>query len=393
VRPKSRLDAAYGFILSLLVVLTSATAVRVFDIRLSDISFGLLLLLMLTAFFGLRRNRVPVIITILLVYLVGFSLIQGAFAQFSNEVLDYSNYIAVPAALGSAVLFWATTSRTARITFLKNYGFILLFLSLGIFGVEQVLGRPSWVEIIDETDRFSALSLNPNQLALFMLPVPFVSLVLWKLKERKLFLVVIEISSIVLLNVLVFGKSLFMAWIVGAAVIIFFGIAPSEKWRLKKRHVLLVTISLPIMLLIVMPVALRFYVGDAPGSIEGQGEGRLVLWVHGLAAWVDAPLFGHGPGHYSGLDAPYEGMESHNLIVDWLSAYGLVGLLVLITFFYWVFRVAFRKTVWVAFALLIVLAAQSFFHFYARQPIFWIWWLLCVYIVVEFRVRNSESEH
>lgn len=390
MRENLRLDSAYGFILSCLVVLTSATAVRVFDIRLSDISFGLLLFLMLSAFFGLRRNRVPKIVNVLLVYLIGFSITQGALAQFHNEVLDYSNYVAVPAALGSAVLFWATTSRVARIVFLKNFGFILLFLSFGMFGIEQVLGRPDWVEIIDDTDRFSALSLNPNQLAMFLLPVPFFSLALWKLGERKLVIVILEIFSIVLVNVLVFGKSLFMAWIVGAMIIIFLGIPPKQRWCLKKHHVLLIAISLPIFFLIVLPVALRFYVGDAPGSIEGQGDVRLILWIHGLAAWVDAPLFGHGPGHYSGLDAPYEGMESHNLIIDWLSAYGLMGLLVLLAFVYWAFRVAFANSIWIAFALLTVLAAQSLFHFYARQPIFWLWWLFGVYLVVEFRVRNLK---
>lgn len=390
VRQKSRLDVAYGFILSCLVVLTSATAVRVLYIRLSDISFGLLLLLMLTAFFGLRRNRLPGIVTILWVYLVGFSIIQGFFAQFHNEAPDYSNYIAVPVALGSAMLFWATTSRAARIAFLKNYGFILLFLSFVMFGIEQVLGRPDWVEIIDDTDRFSALSLNPNQLSLFMLPVPFFSLALWKLKEKELFMAFFEISAIALLNLLVFGKALFMAWFVGAVLIIFLGIAHREKWRLKNRHVVFIAVSLPVMLLIVVPIALHFYVGDAPGSIEGQGEVRLALWINGLTAWVDAPLFGNGPGHYSGLDAPYEGMESHNIFVDWLSAYGLAGLLVLLTFFYWAFWATFRKAVWVAFALLIVLAAQSVFHFYARQPIFWILWLSAPIIVIEFRTASSR---
>jgi O-antigen ligase len=389
MRPTSSLDVVYGFVLSCLVVLTSATAVRVFDVRLSDISFGLLILLMLVALFSIRTNRVPRVVVFLFGYLVVFSVIRFAFAQFHDGIFDFSNYILVPSALGASVLFLATTTRYARIVFLKNYSVLLLLLTLGLFCAEQVLGRPGWIEIIDDTDRFSALSLNPNQLALFLLPVPFFSIALWKLENKTLSVVCVELLAVFCANVFVFGKSLFMAWVVGAVIVLVLGISPREKLRLKKKHVLLSVFLLPILILIVMPIALRFYLGDAPGSVEGQGEGRLVLWIHGLSAWLDAPLFGHGPGHYSGLDAPYEGMESHNLIVDWLSAYGLIGFLALLAFFYQAFKIVFNKSVWVCFALFSVLVLQSFFHFYARQPIFWLWWVLGVCVAIEIRAKSE----
>lgn len=388
---KSNLSAVYGYLLAWLTVVSSATAVNVIGTRLSDISFGLMCLLMVIVAIFFRRQNIPREASWLFFYLFIDSLVYAIVRQYQAGGADYQNAVFIPVALLSTLFFWTTTSKIAKISFLRSYGPMLLAVSLGVYCFEYVSGRAAWIEILDETDRYSALSQNPNQLALFLLPAPFFSLALWRLGEKKLVPMIAEIGGYFLLNTLIFGKALFAAWLLGFSIMIFLGIATKEKWTFKAKHAVILFCLGIFSLLVVIPIAAKVYEGDAPGSIEGQGIGRVILWMNGLSAWLDAPILGHGPGHYSGIFAPYDGTEAHNLIVDWLSAYGLIGVLFLIAFFVWALKTAYVRGVWISIALYAVLITQSVFHFYARQPVYWLWWFLGVFLAVELRMKVDKE--
>ena len=180
-----------------------------------------------------------------------------------------------------------------------------------------------------------------------------------------------------LLNALVFGinaymlgKALFIAWTLSFSILFLSGsICGPLRGTLK---IILLKIAILIFAAISsLPLINALYTGESPGSQADQGDIRITLWKHGLDAWFNSIFFGNGPGHFSGIERPFQNMESHNLLVDWLSAYGLVGGITLILYFIWLFKYSFRQQTWVVSAMYIALLVQSTFHFYGRQPFFW----------------------
>jgi len=285
------------------------------------------------------------------------------------------------------MLFCFTTSSQSRAYFLKYYIIILIAISLGAYSTEIFFGRPNWVEITDVTDRFSAWSLNPNQLGLYLLPAPFFALILFYLKESSLKSSIIKIALLVIINIISIGKALFISWIVGGVCYLCLIGIPKKKLHISRVHGLLlfcILLSLPLSIESIS----HLYAGNAPGSVEGQGDTRLVLWNSGLAAWLDSPLIGHGPGHYSGLTGPYQGEEAHNILVDWLAAYGLLGTIFLLSFFIKSYNAAIKESSWLVLSLFVAISTQSIFHFYGRQPMFWMTWIIGLLLISDLNKKR-----
>jgi O-antigen ligase len=242
--------------------------------------------------------------------------------------------------------------------------------------------HPKWINVSEFPDRFSALSSNPNQLALFLLPIPFFSAFCY-LKGAITFKIMLLLTSLTLLiNFYVLGKALFVGWLLALFFLYLNNMKFFEKTKISLRLILRNWFFVFFVALLMIPIFLLLYSGNIPGGQAGQGDVRIQLWAHGLQAWSDAFLLGNGPGHFSGVKGPYEGVEAHNLLIDWASAYGFISLTFLVTFFLLVIYKASKNYNKLIIALLITLILQMTFHFYARQPVFWIWWIIA-FIVAE----------
>lgn len=360
------------YIQSLLLFLTSATAVSLFGVRLSDLSVVLFFLFLLPHIKSISP-RIPIFIFLLLVLL---PVVVSTFCLllFRGSLLSggFSNAVAIPLGILISLFFAWLFDLQRALRFVSAYARLAAFLSFGFLAWHILVGVPGWVAYEDEFDRFSALSQNPNQLALYLLPIPFFSIFAWAKGGKTYGEMVFEIILVLVVNGFVLGKALFIGWGVSFTFLFIIGFSFFGKIRLSGVSVCFRVLLCCVAFSFVFPVFNALYEGRGQGSQEGQGGVRVALWQHGLDAWYEAPFLGHGPGHYSGLDLPFQGMEAHNFLIDWLSAYGLFGGIFLIMYFLWLFLLSARRQVWIVVALYLVLFVQVMFHFYGRQPIFWI---------------------
>lgn len=378
----------------------SATAVPLGAARLSDIAFAIGLV-----FFAVRLRKRQVVVrgtsssaAKIFILLIVTSVIswgfQLAFGSTQDIEAGLSTAISIPLVLLFGILTLLDFTREQALKFssqLSTVFCILLFLLLFFY---LNFPQPSWLLIdYESTDRFSALSLNPNQTALVLLPIPFFAFFAWREGYKSGYIALIEIVAIMVINLFAFGKALFLAWIVGFVVPAFVELI--RKYPKFRTFFILVGVAcLPVAIYLLVGVIDSFYSGTARGSVEGQGENRLVLWTNGLLAWKDAWLIGNGPGAFSGLNGPYEQIESHNTLIEWAASYGLVGASFLAALPVIALRAAVRQRDWLAAGFFITLVFQSGFHFYGRQPFFWLWWVIGILLIynprVDLRTRRND---
>jgi O-antigen ligase len=365
---------------ALTLFLTSATAVSVMGVRVSDISVVLFLIAIL---FFIKKNhskkefidlKNSIIAGLLLCSILLSTVSQLYFGSNSFVINGISNAISIPLGIIIAFFILPRIDKNDQLDIIYKYNLIAILVCLALYFYQSFFGALTWIELIDETNRYSALSLNPNQLALYLLPIPFFVYIQHMLGGIGIRFAALQISLVLLINYFAFGKGLFTAWFVGFAVFLLLGSYGKINKKILAIKMIFFTLLMPLIYFILSPLIVALYTGDAPGSMEGQGDLRVHLWLNGLRAWSDAPFLGNGPGHYSGLDLAYEGVESHNLLIDWLSAYGLIGAIALIALFFNAIRQSIKLNVWIVLGFNLCLLTQSVFHFYGRQPIYWIWW-------------------
>lgn len=103
---------------------------------------------------------------------------------------------------------------------------------------------------------------------------------------------------------------------------------------------------------------------------------RIALWQNGLRAFADSPIIGNGPGHFSGIDGPFEGKEAHNTLIDWSASTGIIGLFALAAWAVTLAWQAWRRRNLFGLCGMTALVVFAQFHFVLRQPIFWFTFVL-----------------
>jgi O-antigen ligase len=122
-----------------------------------------------------------------------------------------------------------------------------------------------------------------------------------------------------------------------------------------------------------------------------QGEKRFTLWLNGLQAIRESPLFGFGPGSFSGKAAPFQSNEAHNSFIDWGMSTGAVGLTIYLGLLAWTARCALRSGEVIPVAMLISVVMVSVFGYVLRQPDFWMV-LVLVLILSERSIQLRTSQ-
>ena len=252
--------------------------------------------------------------------------------------------------------------------------------------------------------RYSGWSVNPNQLALFFVPLPVWLVALWcnfdKPKSMHTVLFFILLLALMLMGLLVRSDGLFLVWMLEFVILIFVRL----RWEMNANRNSLLAYAAMLMLSVFL--VKTFAHGEMRKSVKcaietiSQGEGvwssmcrdgqsfidqeafrigfsdpsqktsvRQEHWINGLQSWGQSPWVGHGPGEYSWNSIGDE-KESHNITIDLLTQGGVLAGLA------WVLLVSYLLiNAWLirdsyTFSVVLMMAAFTFFH-NTRQPYFW----------------------
>ena len=302
------------------------------------------------------------------------------------------------AALRKAI-YWLTVLTAVCLWF----GFIV-YLS----GNAEMASR---LHMTDASDvRYSGWSVNPNQLALFFVPLPVWVAALWRdvIHPSRLQMLGfgVLLFALMLMGLLVRSDGLFVVWVFEFVILIMLRL----RWEMKASRMSLLGYALVMMLCVFL--VKTFAHGEVRKSVRcavetlSQGEGlwsakcydgqafkdqeafrigysnpvektgvREELWKHGLQAWAQSPWLGYGPGEYSWHSTDSNGgrtevIESHNITIDMLTQGGLLAGLAWIALVSYLLIGAWRIRDSYTFSVVLMMAAFTFFH-NTRQPYFW----------------------
>jgi O-antigen ligase len=226
--------------------------------------------------------------------------------------------------------------------------------------------------------RFRGWSENPNQMALAMAAMPFLGW--WLLRRTSGRLGKVACGFGIALSVVVglasYSDGLRLAWATSLGAIgslLFYRVTMHGRSRwLHISHAII-----PAVLVIVAvsygDVVLDYaeQVADRIYAEGHQGEKRFTLWSHGLQAIAASPVVGFGPGSFSGINGPFEGMEAHNSFIDWTASTGLAGLLIYLMLLAWTTWRGLRSGDPMLVGMLVAVVMPSVFGYLLRQPDFW----------------------
>jgi O-antigen ligase len=245
--------------------------------------------------------------------------------------------------------------------------------------------------------RFAGWAENPNQMALAMAAMPFLG---WWLMGRTSSrfgkaACLIGIPLCIAAGLATLSDGMRLAW--GASLgavftLLLYGVLLRGRSRwLAISHVIIPTLVVVVGLAFAQE--LTTYVYDLAEGVyaEGnQGEMRFTLWLHGLQAIRESPLFGFGPGAFSGYNGPFEGDEAHNSFIDWGMSTGAVGVAIYLGLLAWTLWRAIRSGDTMPVAMLISVVMVSTFGYVLRHPDFWMV-LVLVLVLSESAVASRES--
>jgi glycosyltransferase involved in cell wall biosynthesis len=216
------------------------------------------------------------------------------------------------------------------------------------------------------TTRFRGGALNPNQVALYVL----CSLLLLLVYLRHVPLIFAALVGLAVFGYLAQSNAAKVSMAVFVLAGGFAVFMPYPKLRARL-----------LWFLLAVGLIGLFFRHELLGQIEARWaavdyeNARQLLFVHGVDAWlasVPGFLWGFGAGSYSGMSAPFQGSEVHNTVIDALTVGGFPMLFAVYAFPASAWWLAYRQGRVLIFSALSAVIVFSFFHYVARQPIYWL---------------------
>lgn len=248
-------------------------------------------------------------------------------------------------------------------------------------------GYPSLNELLwYNNQRFRGWAANPNQMALLLLWAPFLSFFFMERFTQKLTRVwqysgwIVLTATALAAGWTTASDALRGAWIsvipLLAGAWLIDGVFRGNHASMRNLLRLIATLSLAVGLLFVAHWIAAYRVTDNGMMPQIQGTIRLKLLEHGIDAWLASPWFGLGPGSHSGFWRAFQGIESHNSLVDWATNTGIIGLFALLSLGGCVVWRVWQTRQWTLLAALMVLVVFAQAHHTLRHPLVWAWLVL-----------------
>lgn len=415
MKKQSYAELFIPFVVSCAIVLTPMT-----KLRFSGMSFGILECILLAAF-------------LTLIFSCNDLKVRWR-SFFSSAQVKVIALMLTAVTLGSCYRYVKSIPAYGFIHDLLAYAWVVLSMSVVIFFKDRFCNRsmlifPSvflmlfcsivWVCALLQSDdvfwwqslsdyRFMGLARNPNQMALLGLLVPFFAgnVFFWLVENKKAvlpylipFLILVASSSAA--GWQTSSGALRGAWLVSLPIY-----ALAVLFSHRKNSIL--KFSLFAMFAVMLTV---FFVQGAGHLHHSQQQGgepltsltdtinnaaqvsdaniREPLWRNGAAAVMHSPIFGLGPGQFSGFNAPFEGNEAHNSYLDLATNTGIVGVSILFI----LIAIGMRKF-WAAGNLEFIAAVVALMIFAMAHHILrhlYVWFV--VYLFACISSRQAKKEH
>lgn len=291
-----------------------------------------------------------------------------------------------------SILMLLILANPKHFTKLKDYVRTTIVLGTLIFFGLYLLYRYAGfttIRIMYGGVRFTGGARNPNQLALFLVSLPF--LVLYFLVEESrntkktsvfIFWTILLVIAINL-GLATQSDGLYGTWILSVLILITVSIFANLKFPSSLMVMLVFFISILLILVINENYRLlQKFILDWFNELD-EGGSRASLWVEGLKQTFKFPLFGLGPGSFIKLSTLQA--ESHNTFIDLALQGGYVALIIFMIMLGIIAKGVRKKPILItAFASLIIFSMS---HYVLRQPIFW---FICS-AIVSLNINRTRS--
>jgi hypothetical protein len=318
---------------------------------------------------------------------------------------------------------WGLTISSALMLW---FGFIVY-----IYGDVQLINA---LRMADAGDlRYSGWSENPNQLALFFVPLPVWLAALWRDVRKpnpwQIAGFCMLLLSLMLMGLLVRSDGLFVVWVFEFVVLLVLRV----RWDMKVSRLSLLGYALAMVLCVLF--VKTFAHGEVRKSFQcatktlSQGFNpwkelcydaqsfedqeafrigysnpvektgiRQELWRNGLTSWEESPWFGHGPGNFSWLPdqsirnqsqlSPELKQESHNMTIEFMVQGGILPGLAWVSLIGYLLVMAWKAKDSYSFSVVLMMAVFTSFHV-TRQPYLW-FALIMSYEAIKRRLFSSS---
>jgi hypothetical protein len=407
--------ALVPFVMGLGLLLSISTNLRMASFPVGPGELLLALLAIVGALFGKpwRLWKTPVVLFWLLAsmgMLLGALLVIQKGSLAAHHSMAYAFTASVTLGLVALLMHLSDATLRRAIYWLCTLTAVVLWFGFVVYlSGDAALAQK--LHMADGGDvRYSGWSINPNQLALFFVPLPVWVAALWRdvAKPTRLQMASfgLLLFALMLMGLLVRSDGLFVVWVFEFVILIMLRL----RWEMKASRMSLLGYAL-VMVLCVFLVK-TFAHGEVRKSVRcavetlSQGEGlwsakcydgqafqdqeafrigysnpvektgvREELWKHGLQAWAQSPWVGYGPGEYSWISTDANGgrsdfMESHNITIDMLTQGGILAGGAWLALVSYLLIGAWRICDSYTFSVVLMMAAFTFFH-NTRQPYFW----------------------
>jgi len=240
-------------------------------------------------------------------------------------------------------------------------------------------------------DRYFFLAANPNQLAMFLVGMPFLLGFMWARNKNiyKTCLYALFLIVVIAAARLSASNALYVAWFVALCCLAVFFIFV---WLTGRNARIIFLLFCVVVLVLMTTFVVRYFSAVNAyfiGNDPGESTVRFYLWRHAITTIAQAHFLGFGPGgflrtchlnfgpfythphHYviPSCALNHQTTEAHNTLLGVTLQFGLLAGVLLLSLVVYMFSSFVKNKNWHGFFLLLPVVIFSLFHFILRHPI------------------------
>ncbi|PGS52662.1 O-antigen ligase [Bacillus sp. AFS041924] len=172
---------------------------------------------------------------------------------------------------------------------------------------------------------FSPFANDYHQFAYFVAPLPFVGLYIMG-KERNLLFKIVALLGTVLcikIGMATTSSTLESSWVITTILFCVLKVLEILKGLGRSKSIIIVFFCFVSLMIILNYENILSFINDFFKG-DTNGENRLIIWSNAIKAWKHSPIFGLGPGSFSGQEV-FFGYEAHNTFLQILTQGGIMG--------------------------------------------------------------------